>query len=116
MYDRPYGMSMCHAWASGPAAILPEAILGLRPLASGWASFTVDPRLDDLQWAAAAVPVPDGEIVVVATGEQVSVDVPVGSALVRGGESIPGPAHLTWATSAGRQEPDRLSAAARPST
>ncbi|MEJ0001275.1 MAG: hypothetical protein WDO13_20220 [Verrucomicrobiota bacterium] len=36
MYGRPFGRSLCHAWASSPVAILPEAILGVRPLRDGW--------------------------------------------------------------------------------
>ena len=51
MYGRPFGRSLCHAWASGPAAILPEAVLGLRPLDDGWARFEVRPALGDLEWA-----------------------------------------------------------------
>ena len=54
----PFGRSRCHAWAAGPAAILPEAVLGLRPLDDGWSRFTVRPDLGDLEWAAAVVPAP----------------------------------------------------------
>jgi alpha-L-rhamnosidase len=28
IYGRAWGKSLCHAWASGPAALLPEAVLG----------------------------------------------------------------------------------------
>jgi hypothetical protein len=54
----------------------------------------VDPRLRDLQWAAAAVP--DGEIVVVATAGQVTVDVPVGCTgwFSVGERARPGPPEL----------------------
>ena len=58
MYGRAFGRSLCHAWASGPAAILPEAVLGLRPLDDGWSRFEVRPDLGDLEWAAAVVPAP----------------------------------------------------------
>jgi alpha-L-rhamnosidase len=56
MYSRPFANSHCHAWASGPAAVLPAEILGIRPLADGWKRFSVAPHLGSLEWAAATVP------------------------------------------------------------
>ena len=97
MYGRPFGRSRCHAWASGPAAILPEAVLGLRPLDDGWARFVVRPDLGDLEWASAVVPAPGGDIVVVADGSSVTVQVPPGAVLVREGHTVPGPATVEWA-------------------
>lgn len=97
MYGRPFGRSRCHAWASGPAAILPEAVLGLRPLDDGWVRFEVRPELGDLDWAAAVVPVAGGDIVVVAEGAAVTVHVPAGAVLVREGHAVPGPSTVAWA-------------------
>ena len=108
MYDRPYGMSLCHAWAAGPAAILPETVLGVRPLTPGWTSFTVDPRLGDLRWAAAAVPVPQGEIFVLVADGRATVVVPAGCTLVVDNQEASGPHTLTWAIDG----PQRLSAMA----
>lgn len=85
MYGRPFGKSLCHAWASGPAALLPELVLGVRPVDEGWSAFTVDPDLGGLGWAEAVVPTPAGEIVVRCDGEGVVVDVPRGSSLVHAG-------------------------------
>ena len=96
MYGRPFGRSRCHAWAAGPAAILPEAVLGLRPLDDGWSRFTVRPELGDLEWASAVVPAPSGDIVVVADLEHVTVQVPPGAVLVREGHSVPGPSVVEW--------------------
>ena len=31
-YGRPYGASLCHAWASGPAFLLPRVLMGLAPV------------------------------------------------------------------------------------
>ena len=90
---------VCHAWAAGPAAILPEAVLGLRPIDDGWARFEVRPELGDLEWAAAVVPAPIGDIVVVADRARVSVQVPSGAVLVREGHAVPGPATVEWARS-----------------
>jgi hypothetical protein len=81
MYGRPYGKSLCHAWSAGPLALLPELVLGIRPLADGWAVFEVDPRLGDLEFARAVVPVPGGEIVVDAAPGRTVVDVPPGTVL-----------------------------------
>jgi hypothetical protein len=85
MYGRAFGKSLCHAWSAGPAAALPEAVLGLRPLADGWRRFEVRPELGDLDWAAAVVPVPGGrEITVVADrGGAVEVDAPPGFSWIR---------------------------------
>lgn len=103
MYGRPFGRSRCHAWASGPAAILPEAVLGLRPLGDGWSRFEVRPDLGDLEWASAVVPAPGGDIVVVADASSVTVQVPVDAVLVREGHSVPGPATVEW-----RRPPSRV--------
>ena len=96
MYGRPFGKSLCHAWASGPAMLLPETVLGLRPIANGWTEFEVGPHLGDLTWAGAVVPTPAGEICVIADREGVSVDIPKGSTLIRDHRSYPGPDHVSW--------------------
>jgi hypothetical protein len=82
MYGRPFGKSLCHAWSSSPAALLPQAVLGIRPLADGWTRFAVQPRLGDLEWAEARIPAPQGDIVVRADAEGVSVEAPPGAVLV----------------------------------
>jgi hypothetical protein len=91
MYGRPYGMSRCHGWASGPAAALPELVLGLRPTAPGWRTAEAAPRLGDLAWAAAVVPVPGGDLMVAATTDRVVVDVPAGHTLDVAGRRVVGP-------------------------
>ena len=96
MYGRPFGRSRCHAWSAGPAALLPEAVLGLRPLADGWTRFEVAPNLGDLDWASAVVPTPWGDLVVTADRRRVSVHLPSGIALVRGDETVFGPADAEW--------------------
>ena len=97
MYGRPFGKSLCHAWAAGPAALLPEIVLGVRPLSNGWATFAVEPHLGALGWASAVVPVPQGRIVISATGEgDVEVDVPDGCTLVLPDQSHTGPQRVRW--------------------
>ena len=60
-YGRPYGASLCHAWASGPAFLFPRIFLGLRPLEDGWKRFACRPCADlgDLR---CTVPTPYGPI------------------------------------------------------
>ncbi|WP_457101233.1 alpha-L-rhamnosidase-related protein [Microbacterium sp. P5_E9] len=97
MYGRPFGRSLCHAWSAGPAAIIPEAVLGVAPLADGWAEFSVDTHLGDLEWASLVIPAPAGDIVVVAEAARVSVEFPGGTTLVHAdGHRVEGPAHITW--------------------
>lgn len=97
MYGRPFGRSLCHAWSAGPAALLPETVLGITPLLDGWRKFSVTPRLGELSWAAAVVPAATGDIVVVADGDRVTVEVPAGTSLVRpDGRVHAGPAVAVW--------------------
>ncbi|MFL0564468.1 alpha-L-rhamnosidase C-terminal domain-containing protein [Microbacterium sp. 179-I 1D1 NHS] len=90
MYGRPFGKSLCHAWAAGPAYLLPQIVLGLRPIADGWASFAVDPRLGDLEWASAIVPTPRGVIEVLATASDLVVHAPEGCTFAFRGRSYSG--------------------------
>jgi len=61
-YNRPFGKSLCHAWSAGPAAFLPQGILGLKPLEDGWKRFTLSPCLDELSWITVTIPSPYGNI------------------------------------------------------
>lgn len=95
MYGRPFGNSLCHAWGSGPAAILPAEILGLRPLADGWRRFSVEPRLGGLSWASATVPTPRGEIRVEARRSASWIEIPAGTTAVYRGRDLAGPAKVS---------------------
>lgn len=90
-YGRPYGKSLCHAWSSGPAALLPSEIFGLRPLEDGWKQFSVNPDLGDLEWASVTVPTKFGDISVDIEKGKISIKVPAGTTLVWRGKSISGP-------------------------
>ena len=91
MYGRPFGKSLCHAWASGPTALLPELVLGLEPVEDGWARFRVSPKLGDLVWATATVPTPRGPIEVSASRRECTVTIPDGATLELDGTSVNGP-------------------------
>ncbi|MCP1415564.1 alpha-L-rhamnosidase C-terminal domain-containing protein [Paenarthrobacter sp. A20] len=95
MYGRPFGKSLCHAWSSGPAALLPEIVLGIRPLSDGWDEFTVETDLGHLDWAAAVVPTPHGDIVVQADKGQLTVELPSGTTLIQADSKTFGPARMT---------------------
>ena len=57
-----YRHSLCHGWASGPAAWLSEHVLGVKVLEPGCKSVLIEPRLGDLQWARGTYPTPHGVI------------------------------------------------------
>ncbi|NQX29218.1 hypothetical protein HQQ81_17880 [Microbacteriaceae bacterium VKM Ac-2854] len=103
MYGRPFGKSLAHAWGAGPAAILPETVLGIRPESDGWATFSVAPRLGALRWASAVVPIPHGDIVVEAAGGSVTVELPGGTRLLRP-EAI-GPTRVSWVPAGNDEDP-----------
>ncbi len=82
-YGRPFGKSLCHAWAAGPAWLLPTALLGIRPLAAGWSRVAVAPVRSDLAWISATVPTPRGPLHVDLDGKRLRVRAPQGVEVVR---------------------------------
>lgn len=54
--------SLCHGWASGPAAFLSEYVLGIRPTAPGCREVSIRPNLGDLEWVRGTYPTPYGII------------------------------------------------------
>lgn len=52
-----------HPWASSPAYLLPQGMLGIRPLEPGYRRFAVCPQLEPNHEAEATVPTPYGPIV-----------------------------------------------------
>ena len=79
-YGRPFGKSLCHAWSSGPAALIPSELLGIRPLSDGWATFEIDPQVPaSMQPLEATIPTPYGDIRVWLRDNQLKVEVPQGS-------------------------------------
>lgn len=91
MYGRRFGKSLAHGWSAGPAALLPELVLGIRPQDAGWRTFTLEPALGSLDWACAVVPTLHGDIVVQADAEGTQVDVPVRTTLVTPSARFTGP-------------------------
>ena len=60
-YGRPYAMSLCHAWSSGPAALLPLIVFGCEPTSDGWKTFHVN-KTSPLSSACATVPAAESTI------------------------------------------------------
>ncbi|MBE6884077.1 MAG: alpha-L-rhamnosidase [Ruminococcaceae bacterium] len=52
--------SLCHGWASGPAAFMTKKIIGVQVLEPGCRKIKVTPNLGDLQWAKGTYPTPYG--------------------------------------------------------
>ena len=60
-YGRPYGASLCHAWSSGPAFLLPRVLMGLVPEEDGWKTFHCRPVRNFGNFCC-TVPTPEGPI------------------------------------------------------
>lgn len=90
-YDRPYAKSLCHAWSSGPAALLLASLLGIKPLSDGWKTFSLSPQPGKLSWIAATVPTPYGNIIVDIEGKKMSLTIPKGTSAEWNGKVFTGP-------------------------
>lgn len=80
-YDRPFGRSLCHAWASGPCALYPEIMLGLRPLSDGWKEWLCDP-LNSVDTVSASIETKYGIIHCNLDAEHLRVSVPEGTFMI----------------------------------
>lgn len=74
MYGLKYGVSFCHAWGAGPVLLFGKYYLGVRPKLPGYEHFVVEPHLIGGQKISGKVPVPEGEICVSLSREQVTVE------------------------------------------
>ena len=54
--------SLCHGWASGPAAFLIEELPGIKILEPGCKKIKVEPKLAGLEWYHISYPTPYGNI------------------------------------------------------
>jgi len=54
--------SLCHGWASGPAAWMSEYLLGAQPTSPGFKTMEITPFLGDLDWVEGDVPTPWGSV------------------------------------------------------
>jgi len=56
------GSSLCHGWSAIPVYFYQAYLLGVQPLAPGFAEFAVDPVVSAAPWAEGVVPTPRGPI------------------------------------------------------
>ena len=61
-YQRPCGLSLCHAWSAGPAALLPLLFFGCEPASDSWRTFRLTPSPLLCENEAATIPTPAGAI------------------------------------------------------
>jgi hypothetical protein len=93
-YGRPYAKSLSHAWSSGPAAILPIAIFGIKPIGDGMKEIELDPDPGYLKWVYATVPTPSGSINMKLNGNLLQIDIPENIVVKLKGERLVGPASI----------------------
>ena len=72
-YGRPYAMSLCHAWSSGPAALLPLLAFGCEPISDGWATYHVA-ATSPVPNVCATVPAGTATLCLKATAGQIESD------------------------------------------
>ncbi|MBR6935458.1 MAG: alpha-L-rhamnosidase [Clostridia bacterium] len=80
--------SLCHGWASGPAAFLSRYVLGITPVEPGCKTVRIAPKLGDLRFVEGTYPTPYGNIHVIhkynTKGEIVSkIEAPEGVTVIR---------------------------------
>ncbi|KAK1635632.1 Six-hairpin glycosidase-like protein [Colletotrichum phormii] len=56
--------SLCHGWAAGPTAELSRYVLGIQPVAPGFAEWKVEPLTLGLEWAKGRYPTVLGDVAV----------------------------------------------------
>lgn len=74
MYGLKYGVSLCHAWGAGPIILFGKYYLGVRPTASGYQKFVVEPHLIGGEKVSGQVPTPTGVICVELTQKNVVIE------------------------------------------
>ena len=73
-YGRPFAKSLCHAWSSGPAFLIPGTFLGVRPTADGWKTWEANPAAPEFAPnAKVKVPAKSGTLEVMIQNGKVSM-------------------------------------------
>jgi hypothetical protein len=94
----------CHSWTGGPAVLLGQEILGVKPLEPGFRKVLIRPHWADFRFVRGAVPTPQGPIEIRWDGaRRWSFKIPPCQATV----GVPaGPVRLDGRTVTGRREAD----------
>ena len=77
-YGRPFGKSLCHAWACGPLPLLSFELAGLRLIGGGWSRVLCRPAAIPLEWACATIPTPHGPLRWEYEAGELRIDAPSG--------------------------------------
>ncbi len=87
MYGDVYGCSLCHAWGSGPIALLGQYCAGVVPTDVAYKTFRVAPNPGSYTQFEATVPVPGGSVTVKYDSGTVTASATVsGGTLLFGGK------------------------------
>lgn len=89
-YGRPYAKSLCHAWSSGPAYLLPAMLFGIEPLNDGWQTIKLNPDFGSLKWVSACIPTNFGDVVFDYEKNQLKVACPKGVTVIWNKKSYSG--------------------------
>jgi len=71
-----------HAWGAAPANLIPRKLMGIEPMAPGFAKILIQPRPTSLKWAEMRVPAAGGSLYVRfdnGPGYRLQVEVPAGA-------------------------------------
>lgn len=109
--------SQCHAWSTTPTYDLSTYVLGVAPLADGFAEISIAPQPGDLAWAEGRFPTPRGDIQVAWRWQdplfELVIDVPESSACQVLLPIVTAQAHvngqLAWAAGEGRPMSEQTS-------
>jgi hypothetical protein len=78
-YGRPFGRSLCHAWACGPLALLSLELSGIKMLAPGGKIFTLGRQSSAKFPLHVTIPAGEGAISVDRSKTATQIEVPSGS-------------------------------------
>ena len=82
--------SLCHAFGTIPVAFFHDTVLGVKALQPGFAAFSFQPRLLDLDFAEGRIPTPNGPIHVKLTKDSAFIRIPDGCrAILKDGTELP---------------------------
>lgn len=73
MYGRPFGKSLCHAWGASPIYLLGRYYVGVEPTSPGYETYSIQPRLGDLEWFEGEVPTPWGAVQLACDRKEMTV-------------------------------------------
>ena len=62
MYGRKFEKSLCHAWGSGPIALIAKCLVGIKATSVGYSSFEISPDSCGLNYFESVIPVADGTV------------------------------------------------------